>query len=180
MSLDDQPHREYTHAVQQYAVWRANNPGRGVPAGFVTDSGFALGTWVRRVRAAYRAGTLPFDRQHELERVGFTWSGDEDRRIGQHLRSMRRWTEMLHELDDYLARHGDVVVPTRWVTPSGNCLGQWLSTQQRRWRRGELSRERCDDLRCRGVRPSRQETLNAALDRSPVLAVHAANRRRLS
>ncbi|MEW1938363.1 helicase associated domain-containing protein [Dietzia maris] len=179
MSNDEQPPLEHAYAVLQYASWREANPGRGVPAGFVTASGFALGTWVRRMRAARRAGTLAAGRVCELEALGFTWSGDEDRRLGQHLRSAHRWSEMLGELDDYLAEHGDVIVPAKHITASGNRLGAWLSTQQRAWRRGNLTIERCDDLHRRGVRPTRDETLQVALDRSPVLAVHDPVRRHL-
>lgn len=179
MSNDEQPPLEHAYAVLQYASWREANPGRGVPAGFVTASGFALGTWVRRMRAAHRAGTLAASRVRELEALGFTWSGDEDRRLGRHLRAAHRWSEMLGELDDYLAEHGDVIVPAKHITPSGNRLGEWLSTQQRAWRRGTLTNERCDDLHRRGVRPTRDETLQAALDRSPILAVHDPVRRHL-
>lgn len=179
MSDDEQPPLEHAYAVLQYASWRAANPGRGVPAGFVTDSGFALGTWVRRMRAARRAGTLTAVRVRELDALGFTWSGDEDRRLGRNLRSAHRWSEMLGELDAYLAEHGDVIVPAKYVTPSGNRLGAWLSTQQRAWRRGTLAEERRADLHRRGVRPTRDETLQAALDRSPVLAVHDPVRRHL-
>lgn len=179
MSNDEQPPLEHAYAVLQYAHWRQENPGRGVPAGFVTASGFALGTWVRRIRSARRAGTLPDERVRELEALGFTWSGDEDRELGRNLRSARRWSEMLDELDAYRFDHGDPVVPTTYIAPSGNGLGQWLSTQQRQWRRGTLPTERCGDLHRRGVRPTREETLHAALDRSPVLAVHDPVRRHL-
>lgn len=179
MSNDEQHPLNHAYAVLQYASWRAANPGRGVPAGFVTASGFALGTWVRRMRAAHRAGTLTADRVRELEAFGFTWSGDEDRRLGRDLRSSQRWSEMLGELDDYIAEHGDVIVPAKYVTPSGNRLGEWLSAQQRTWRRGNLTHERRGDLHRRGVRPTRGETLQAAVDRSPVLAVHDPVRRHL-
>lgn len=179
MSNDEQLPVEHTYALLQYAHWREGNPGRGVPAGFVTASGFALGTWVRRVRAAHRAGTLAADRVRELEALGFTWSGDEDRRLGRNLRSAQRWSEMLDELDIYRFGHGDPLVPAKYIAPSGNRLGQWLSTQQRQWRRSALASERCKDLRSRGVRPTRDETLHAALDRSPVLAVHDPVRRHL-
>lgn len=179
MSDDEQPPLEHAYAVLQYASWRQANPGRGVPAGFATSSGFALGTWVRRMRDAHRSGTLAASRVRELETLGFTWSGDEDRRLGRNLRSARRWSEMLGELDDFLAEHGDVIVPAKHVTPSGNRLGAWLSTQQRTWRLGNLTNERRCDLYCRGVRPTRDETLRAALDRSPVLAVHDPVRRHL-
>ena len=179
MSHDEQLPPEHGYAVLQYARWREDNPDRGVPAGFVTASGFALGTWVRRMRAAYQAGTLTTDRVRELEAVNFTWSGDEDRKLGRDLRSARRWSEMLDELDAYRTDHGDAVVPSSYTAPSGNRLGQWLSTQQRQWRRGTLPAERRDDLDRRGVRPTRQETLHAALHRSPVLAVHDPVRRHL-
>lgn len=179
MSNDEQLPPGHAYAVLQYASWRQENPGRGVPAGFVTASGFALGTWVRRMRAARSAGTLDADRVRELESIGFTWNGDEDRILGRHLRSARRWSEMLDELDIYRFENGDAVVPSGHVAPSGNRLGQWLSGQQRKWRRGTLPNQRCADLHRRGVRPTRDQTLQAALDRSPVLAVHDPTRRHL-
>lgn len=179
MNHDEQLPPGHAYAVQQYATWRQDNPGRGVPAGCITASGFALGTWVRRMRASHQAGTLTTDRVRELNALGFTWSGDEDRRLGRDLRSAQRWDEMLAELDLYRFDNGDPLVPSKYIAPSGNRLGTWLSTQQRQWRRGILASERCDDLYCRGVRPTRDETLHAALDRSPVLAVHDPMRRHL-
>lgn len=155
-----------------YAQWRAQHPGRGVPARLVTDSGFALGTWVRRMRAARFAGTLPDNRIQQLDAVGFTWSGDEDRHLGQQWRSEARWRELLTELDHYRAEHGDAIVPSKYVAPSGNRLGEWLARQQRTWRSGCLSEQRRQDLQQRGIHPTRQQSLHAALDASPTLAVH--------
>ncbi|MFL0579505.1 helicase associated domain-containing protein [Dietzia sp. 179-F 9C3 NHS] len=180
MTFDDPTLDADSDPVRQYVRWRDAHPGRGVPPRLVTDSGFALGVWVRRVRAARMAGTLPASRVRELDDIGFSWSGEEDRSRGRRWRSGSRWRELLGELDAYRDEHGDSIVPSSYTAPSGNRLGDWLARQQHAWRAGTLPQERQRDLYRRGVRPTREESLRAALDASPVLAVHAPSRRYLA
>lgn len=149
--------------VALYAHWRRLHPGRGVPITTVTDCGFALGVWVRRMRTQYAIGCLPDWRYRQLVAVGFTWSGAEDRAAGVRYRSNNRWAQMVAELAEYRRDYGDVVVPSHYVCPSGNRLGEWLSRAQSAWRRGTLSQERVAELHSYGVRASREDTLEAAL-----------------
>lgn len=149
--------------VAMYVQWRREHPGCGVSPNAVTAEGFALGRWVRRMRTDRAAGRMPQWRRQQLDEVDFTWSGAEDRAEGSRYRSDQRWAEMLQELVLYRDTYGDVVVPSRHVSPSGNQLGAWLSRAQQCWRRGTLTPERIDQLHHLGVRQTRDSTLAAGL-----------------
>lgn len=166
MSSPAPPTRHEGHfadPVALYVRWRRLNPGRGVPVSTVTDCGFALGTWVQRMRTQYAIGCLPDWRYQQLAAVDFTWTGAEDRAAGIRYRSNKRWSEMISELAEYRREYGDVVVPSHYVCPSGNRLGEWLSRIQHTWRHGTLSQERITELHRCGVRPTREDTLQAEL-----------------
>lgn len=153
----------FVDPVALYSRWRRLHPGRGVPSNTVTDCGFALGTWVRRMRSEYATGRLPAWRYQQLVAAGFTWSGAEDRAAGVRYRSDKRWDQMVSRLERYRREYGDVVVPSHHVCPSGSRLGEWLSRTQQAWRKGGLSPQRQSELWALGVRPTREATLETGL-----------------
>lgn len=160
-------HRERPDPITLYRAYTQDHPGRGVPVDAVTDSGFALGRWVQRMRAARICGTLPGERIAELDAAGFTWSGADDRARGRAFRSDQRFTQMVAALARYRATYGDVVIKQSYIDPDGHNLGAWVARQQRAWRRGELRRDRATKLAAIGLRPTQHATLQAGLAMVP-------------
>ena len=102
-----------------------------IPAQYVTESGFALGQWYRTQRNAVREGSISNERFKQLERIGF------QRQSVRH----RNWMRDYEEAKKYFESHGDLCVPSKYITPEGMHLGTWISTQRNAYRKGTLSEE---------------------------------------
>eukprot|EP00978_Attheya_sp_CCMP212_P048291 scaffold499226_cov43-Attheya_sp.AAC.1 len=88
-----------------------------VPARCPTDR--SLGTWVLKQRTLEYDGTLDDKKFHLLNEVGFMWDPVNT-----------RWNIMLNHLRDYTRDHGNVMIPTKYVTVDGMHLGSWARTQR--------------------------------------------------
>lgn len=86
-----------------------------------SESGYPLGAWVGRQRAAYRESSLTQDRITRLEALpGWLWntlSAD--------------WEEGFSHLQQYVFAVGDAAVPQSFVTKENFQLGVWVTTQRR-------------------------------------------------
>lgn len=97
--------------------------------------GFPLGMWVHHQRRQYRAGDLPAERAVELEQLpGWSWGV-----------AGASWERGLAMLSRYQETHGDVR-PGFGVIFDGFRLGEWVSQQRRRYRRGRLPGRRIEQL----------------------------------
>jgi len=68
------PHEaRYQIGVDHLRAYTAAQGHANVPRGYVTDGGFALGTWVSHRRRDRRAGTLSTARIAELNALGMVW-----------------------------------------------------------------------------------------------------------
>jgi len=68
------PHEaRYRIGVDHLRAYTAAQGHANVPRGYVTDGGFALGTWVSHRRRDRRAGTLSTARIAELNALGMVW-----------------------------------------------------------------------------------------------------------
>ncbi len=93
--------------------------------------GLRLGRWIDRKRLAARRDRLTDSERHRLESAGFPWNA--------YLDSWRRYYGTLAE---YVAEHGNALVPQRYTTSSGMKLGKWCADQRSACRNGTLSTER--------------------------------------
>ena len=94
-----------------------------VPAKYVTETGFPLGVWIMRMRAAqsnHRTGVLTEERVQKLNEIGMTWDVLSD-----------QWERNFLEAAAYYREHGNLLVPGRYVTPSGIKLGYWIANLRR-------------------------------------------------
>lgn len=71
-----------------------------------------------------------------------------------------RWTAALNLVIAYAAEHGHTEVPSDYTTATGYHLGQWLSDQRRRARRGVLPAPYVRRLTDVGVNPAATSGLN--------------------
>ncbi|MET4432085.1 Helicase associated domain protein [Mycolicibacterium sp. 624] len=101
------------------------------PQSYVTDDGYRLGAWIGQQRTNYDNGTLPADRQEQLDKLlGWMWE--------PHAAA---WEEGFRHLEVYVAQHDHARVPATCVT-DGYRLGAWVAQQRAKRVKGSLPPER--------------------------------------
>lgn len=91
-----------------------------VPIKYETPSGFGLGVWLGAQRAAHKAGELPQEQVERLDALGMDWTNRND----------RRWMSLYDVAAAYYHEHGNLNVPSEYVTPDGVLLGKWVARQR--------------------------------------------------
>ena len=91
-----------------------------VPIKYETPSGFGLGVWLGAQRAAHKAGELPQDQLERLDALGMDWTNRND----------RKWMSLYDVAAAYYHEHGNLNVPSEYVTPDGVLLGKWVARQR--------------------------------------------------
>lgn len=91
-----------------------------VPIKYETPSGFGLGVWLRAQRAAHKAGELPQEQVERLDALGMDWTNRND----------RKWMSLYDVAAAYYHEHGNLNVPSEYVTPDGVLLGKWVARQR--------------------------------------------------
>ena len=91
-----------------------------VPIKYETPSGFGLGVWLGAQRAAHKAGELPQEQVERLNALGMDWTNRND----------RKWMSLYDVAAAYYHEHGNLNVPSEYVTPDGVLLGKWVARQR--------------------------------------------------
>ena len=91
-----------------------------VPIKYETPSGFGLGVWLGAQRAAHKAGELPQEQVERLDALGMDWTNRND----------RKWMSLYDVAAAYYHEHGNLNVPSEYVTPDGVLLGKWVVRQR--------------------------------------------------
>lgn len=91
-----------------------------VPIKYETSSGFGLGVWLGAQRAAHKAGELPQEQVERLDALGMDWTNRND----------RKWMSLYDVAAAYYHEHGNLNVPSEYVTPDGVLLGKWVARQR--------------------------------------------------
>lgn len=91
-----------------------------VPIKYETPSGFGLGVWLGAQRAAHKAGELPQEQVERLDALGMDWTNRND----------RKWMSLHDVAAAYYHEHGNLNVPSEYVTPDGVLLGKWVARQR--------------------------------------------------
>jgi len=102
-----------------------------VPARFITEDGYSLGSWVSRQRTE----KISKNRKGMLDDINFIWDVDEF-----------RWNEGFNELEKYYAKNKNSLVIFQYVSPNGYKLGDWVSMQRERLNRNTLNQDRIKKL----------------------------------
>lgn len=90
------------------------------PIKYETPSGFGLGVWLGAQRAAHKAGELPQEQVERLDALGMDWTNRND----------RKWMSLYDVAAAYYHEHGNLNVPSEYVTPDGVLLGKWVARQR--------------------------------------------------
>lgn len=104
-------------AATQYYLERGDLE---VPIKYETPSGFGLGVWLGAQRAAHKAGELPQEQVERLDALGMDWTNRND----------RKWMSLYDVAAAYYHEHGNLNVPSEYVTPDGVLLGKWVARQR--------------------------------------------------
>ena len=91
-----------------------------VPIKYETPSGFGLGVWLGAQRAAHKAGELPQEQVERLDALGMDWTNRND----------RKWMSLYDVAAAYYHEHGNLNVPSEYVTLDGVLLGKWVARQR--------------------------------------------------
>lgn len=91
-----------------------------VPIKYEKPSGFGLGVWLGAQRAAHKAGELPQEQVERLDALGMDWTNRND----------RKWMSLYDVAAAYYHEHGNLNVPSEYVTPDGVLLGKWVARQR--------------------------------------------------
>lgn len=108
---------EQNYAATQYYLEHGDLE---VPFKYETPSGFGLGVWLGAQRAAHKAGELPQEQVERLDALGMDWTNRND----------RKWMSLYDVAAAYYHEHGNLNVPSEYVTPDGVLLGKWVARQR--------------------------------------------------
>lgn len=115
-SNNDLWEQNYAAATQYYL----EHGDLEVPIKYETPSGFGLGVWLGAQRAAHKAGELPQEQVERLDALGMDWTNRND----------RKWMSLYDVAAAYYHEHGNLNVPSEYVTPDGVLLGKWVARQR--------------------------------------------------
>lgn len=113
---NDMWEQNYASATQYYL----EHGDLEVPIKYETPSGFGLGVWLGAQRAAHKAGELPQEQVERLDALGMDWTNRND----------RKWMSLYDVAAAYYHEHGNLNVPSEYVTPDGVLLGKWVARQR--------------------------------------------------
>eukprot|EP00977_Amphora_coffeiformis_P004754 scaffold1019_cov172-Amphora_coffeaeformis.AAC.7 len=112
-------------------VWYKERNGHcNVPS----KSGGSLGIWLRTQRYLKRVEKLDLAREYQLEEIGVVWDPLQD-----------QWEQMFDLLVQYKERNGHCNVPISH-REEGQNLGEWIHTQRRAKRGGNIDESRARQL----------------------------------
>ena len=98
---------------------------------YITDNGFALGSWVKNQIKNYNRNGLTKENINLLEKLP-NWSWD---------RNSSKWQEGYNFLKSFMKKNNSVCTEG-YITENGFKLGNWLSTQRAMQNKNKLSNER--------------------------------------
>ena len=101
-----------------------------IPKDYVSKHGRKTAMWLERQRKAYAKGELSDEQIELLDTLGFIDLCDAD----------DSWAVMYPAAKAYYAEHGDLLIPTDYITDSGLNLGFWISNMRACYRKKKRTR----------------------------------------
>ena len=111
-----------------------------VPWNYQTKSGEKLGQWISHMRQAYKNGDLSQAQVEMLNAIGMVWDA-----FGV------KWNKMYKLAEEYYNEHGDLLVPNKYQTKSGEKLGWWIYTTRKAYKTGDLLSDKIEKLEAIGM-----------------------------
>ena len=145
-------------------LWEANFAGAldfyrknghlDIPADYCAPDGLKIGVWIRRQRSLrsgkIKTGVPPTEEQiRRLNEIGMTWKSQHE----------SAWDTGYQAALDYYNDHGNLNVPTGYVTSDGYKLGAWLADRREKGKEkhSEKQQQELDALGMVWVKPDSWE-----------------------
>merc|ERR1719183_1368598 len=140
-----------TDMFKRLLAYKKENGHCNVPQRYPQDP--QLGQWIKNQRQNYKNGKLMEERFDQLETIGFEFK-----------RNREQWTKMLTRLQAYHKEHnGSCNVPKGY--PQDPKLARWVNWQRYNYKKGLLTKERCDQLEEMGFEWKRKHEWIEMLER---------------
>ena len=110
---------------------------------YETDTGYALGRWIstQRTNRRRKDPSMTEERIEALDKIGMDWDTAQD----------RTWNTFYKAAAEYYGEHGDLDIPTQYVTEDGVRLGRLYRGIRKKYAEGKLSEERIAQLEGIGI-----------------------------
>ncbi len=123
--------KKYSLAKQYFE----ENGNLDVPPTYKTQNNVWLGKWLYTQRKIYRGEekgeSLTQEQIQKLEAVGMDWRTSAE----------KAWDEKYAEVKEYFEKHGNVDIPSNFVSKNGDNLFVWLRYQRKKMRENMLTDE---------------------------------------
>ena len=124
----------YASAKQYYQ----ENGNLEVPARYITEEGYALGSWLnnqKAIRKGNLVGKLTEDQIQKLDSIGMIWDSLD-----------YFWKQNFRLAKEYYLAHGNLDVPTNFKSKDGKHLGNWILRQRQLYKSNSLTDEQVNRL----------------------------------
>lgn len=124
----------YASAKQYYQ----ENGNLEVPARYITEEGYALGSWLNNQKAIRKGtivGKLTEDQIQKLDSIGMIWDTLD-----------YFWEQNFRLAKEYYLEHGNLDIPTNFKSKDGKHLGNWILRQRQLYKSNSLTDEQIKKL----------------------------------
>ena len=124
----------YASAKQYYK----ENGNLEVPARYITEEGYALGSWLNNQKAIRKGtivGKLTEDQIQKLNSIGMIWDSLD-----------YFWEQNFRLAKEYYLAHGNLDIPTNFKSKDGKHLGNWILRQRQLYKSNFLTDEQIKKL----------------------------------
>lgn len=124
----------YASAEQYYK----ENGNLEVPARYITEEGYALGSWLNNQKAIRKGtivGKLTEDKVHKLDSIGMIWDSLD-----------YFWEQNFKLAKEYYLTYGNLDIPTNYKSTDGKHLGNWILRQRQLNKTNSLTDEQVNRL----------------------------------
>lgn len=124
----------YASAKQYYK----ENGNLEVPARYITEEGYALGSWLNNQKAIRKGtivGKLTEDQIQKLNSIGMIWDSLD-----------YFWEQNFRLAKEYYSAHGNLDIPTNYKSTDGKHLGNWILRQRQLNKSNSLNDEQIKKL----------------------------------
>lgn len=124
----------YASAKQYYK----ENGNLEVPARYITEEGYALGSWLNNQKAIRKgtiSGKLTEEQIQKLDEIGMIWDS-----LGYF------WEQNYKLAKEYYLTHGNLDIQTNYKSKDGKHLGNWILRQRQLYQSNSLTDEQIKKL----------------------------------
>lgn len=124
----------YASAKQYYQ----ENGNLEVPARYITEEGYALGSWLNNQKAIRKGtivGKLTEDQIQKLDSIGMIWDSLD-----------YFWEQNFKLAKEYYLTYGNLDIPTNYKSTDGKHLGNWILRQRQLYKSNSLTDEQVKKL----------------------------------